>query len=111
MLFTILQIFSSNVNNFQILEVFYVLYVKYIFYVFYKYLKYFETRRYYTRINTLYTYGIRTVPNVPNNHGRAYARLGWSWCTAWSGRVHGSAATHGLVAHGLNFMGMIEPCG
>ena len=27
------------------------------------------------------------------------------------GRVHGSVATHGLVAHGLNFMGMIEPCG
>ena len=23
--------------------------------------------RYYTRINTLYTYGIRTVTNVPNN--------------------------------------------
>ena len=23
----------------------------------------------------------------------------------------GRAATHGLVAHGLNFMGMIEPCG
>ena len=40
-----------------------------------------------------------------------YARLGWSWCTAWSGRVHGLAATHGLVAYGLNFMGMIEPCG
>ena len=38
------------------------------------------------------------------------ARLGSSWCTAWSGCVHGSVATHGLVAmhvrivHGLNFM-------
>ena len=42
---------------------------------------------------------------------RMGARLGWSWCTAWSGRVHGSVATHGLVAHGLNFMGMTEPCG
>ena len=42
---------------------------------------------------------------------RMGARLGWSWCTTWSGRVHGSAATHGLVAHGLNFMVMIEPCG
>ena len=38
-------------------------------------------------------------------------RLGYSFCTTSSGRVHGSAATHGLVAHGLNFMGMIEPCG
>ena len=25
---------------------------------------------------------------------RMGARLGWLWCTAWSGRVHGSVATH-----------------
>ena len=32
-------------------------------------------------------------------------RLGYSFCTTRMG------ATHGLVAHGLNFLGMIEPCG
>ena len=37
------------------------------------------------------------------------ARFGQDACA--HGRVHGSVATHGLVAHGLNFMGMIEPCG
>ena len=44
------------------------------------------------------------------------ARLGWARCTTWSdacahGLAHGSVATHGLVAHGLNFMDIIEPCG
>ena len=47
--------------------------------------------------------------------GSAGARLGRSLYTAWSacahGRVHGSVEMHGLVAHGLNFMDMIEPCG
>ena len=46
------------------------------------------------------------------------ARLGFSLCTTrsrarlgWSRRVHGLVAKHGLFAHGLNFMGMTEPCG
>ena len=57
-------------------------------------------------------------------HGLAVcgARLGWARGsevrgarlrrdTCAHGRVHGSVATHGFVAHGVNFMGMIEPCG
>ena len=52
-------------------------------------------------------------------------RLGYSFCTTRMGArlglvvVHDlvgtcprfGVTTHGLVAHGLNFMGMTEPCG
>ena len=37
------------------------------------------------------------------------ARLGRDVCA--HGHVHGSVVTHGLVAHGVNFMDMTEPCG
>ena len=43
--------------------------------------------------------------------GRERGSVGRDASTVWSRRIHGLVATHGLVAHGLNFKGMTEPCG